>query len=640
MIAADNFYAFRTACGKGHQGIAKWLLTQSPDNKEQMIAYGNFDAFRTCARGHQAIASWLIEQSTACFAYAESHDQEYGETIIYPWVANQLTILRETKVQFNEQSPTDVFNLTDEENEAKRGFYLLRNLIRRNEATLNEDISFLLDIPAIKALVHTEVTPNQANELVRLALSVNNQWAAERLLAIPAVYALAEANNFYQNEQQGQLNLRDLAANRESAMTALTQGEQKRLARAVAHYQADLTDPNRDIMMELRTTLVTRYEARPATVQRDDGTVLVLPLSYHDFLALNLSRDSNAPQTESEYTRALTAYYQHKDHSAWRYVSKPNHWMSPNAGYVNVNLNNLAERWSTFEEYIPVIKLMYLAAIDTQFSQANDPYFNYEGMTPDLRLTHFIDELAHINRAHNWDKIRNRLDGLGTEEFDDLDGDKPSCFSGVNRRLVQSIIGHPLFSLLTLDTIKQAVHSMAFDHFKTVLTDDTLASIQPLWDKIIDGDDLTADEWQTLQALDVSREQQDALVNQLKAHYPVDFQINPGLSNAVYRLFTYGEAGSHLTTLDMGAQINQLITRIPSELVPNNRVSNTPVYKGQVEDNTSPSVSADNEVASNHPTMAQDTQTTAPPKKLFDQFLDTMKLISTSLPLKEKKLRP
>ena len=81
-------------------------------------------------------------------------------------------------------------------------------------------------------------------------------------------------------------NLRDLAANRESAMTALTQGEQKRLARAVAHYQADLTDPNRDIMMELRTTLVTRYEARPATVQRDDGTVLgtssiLIMISWH-----------------------------------------------------------------------------------------------------------------------------------------------------------------------------------------------------------------------------------------------------------------------------------------------------------------------------------------------------------------------
>ena len=91
----EQFYAFRTACGKGHQGIAKWLLPNHRITQEQMIAYGNFDAFRTCARGHQAIASWLIEQSTACFAYAESHDQEYGETIIYPWVAKPVTIKRE-----------------------------------------------------------------------------------------------------------------------------------------------------------------------------------------------------------------------------------------------------------------------------------------------------------------------------------------------------------------------------------------------------------------------------------------------------------------------------------------------------------------------------------------------------------------
>ena len=77
---------------------------------------------------------------------------------------------------------------------------MLRNLIRRNDATLQDDIRFLLDIPAVKALVHTAVTANQPNELIRLALTTGNQNAAALLLTIPDVRTLAEQNNFYRTE--------------------------------------------------------------------------------------------------------------------------------------------------------------------------------------------------------------------------------------------------------------------------------------------------------------------------------------------------------------------------------------------------------------------------------------------------------
>jgi len=43
-----------------------------------------------------------------------------------------------------------------------------------------------------------------------------------------------------------------------------------------------------------------------------------------------------------------------------------------------------------------------------------------------------------LGRSHNWDKDDRN------EEYDDMEGDKPSCSMGVSKRLAQSIIGHPI----------------------------------------------------------------------------------------------------------------------------------------------------------------------------------------------------
>ncbi len=52
------------------------------------------------------------------------------------------------------------------------------------------------------------------------------------------------------------------------------------------------------------------------------------------------------------------------------------------------------------------------------------------------------------------------------EEYDDLEGDRPSCYSGVKRRLFQSVIGHPLLKIITSDDMKQEVRDFALTHFK------------------------------------------------------------------------------------------------------------------------------------------------------------------------------
>ena len=92
--------------------------------------------------------------------------------------------------------------------------------------------------------------------------------------------------------------------------------------------------------------------------------------------------------------------------------------MSPSASYVEVNTEN-NERWSTFEEYKPLIALLYLAASDKEIEAT-------EGFTPEGRLDAFIKELALLGRAHNWDSTRINPQTGEEEEYDDLEGDKPS----------------------------------------------------------------------------------------------------------------------------------------------------------------------------------------------------------------------
>ena len=68
--------------------------------------------------------------------------------------------------------------------------------------------------------------------------------------------------------------------------------------------------------------------------------------------------------------------------------------MHEQAAYVTFNPSNPQEKWSTFEEYQSFIAMLFLAAQDTEIPPT-------EGYTLETRLDHFIDELAHIARAHN-----------------------------------------------------------------------------------------------------------------------------------------------------------------------------------------------------------------------------------------------
>ena len=237
------------------------------------------------------------------------------------------------------------------------------------------------------------MTPNQGNELVRLALTIGNSNAAQVLLSIPEVHSLAEQHEFYSDEIRGEIDLRALAEDNESSLRALTTGELKRLEAARLCYAAHIEQAGvMHIVDDLRKTLLMRYQQNPAKIKVKDQEI-ILPASWDEFQSLDLD--------EQSYQNALISYYKNQNHTAWRFLLKPNPWIAPNAAFIRVDETNRSLRWADFTNYRCLIALLYCAAIDHQTTPTDD--FTFES-----RLDQFINELALIGRAHNWDKKRKR----------------------------------------------------------------------------------------------------------------------------------------------------------------------------------------------------------------------------------------
>lgn len=309
--------------------------------------------------------------------------------------------------------------------------------------------------------------------------------------------------------------MRELVRDRESSMRALSMGEQQLLTNITERYQPSIREVGAShVIDELRTKLVRRYDLSPAQVVRDDGaTTIKLPVSWNDFQVLSLSA--------AERERALRAYYQDVHHSALRYLSKPNYWMHRGSSYVNVNEENPDERWSTFEEYQPLIAVLWLAAQDESAEAKPTDNHTLEG-----RIAHFIKELMLIGRAHNWDQTRVR--NGKEEEYDDLEGDRPSCYSGVKRRLFQSLIGHPLYKVITSDDIRQEVRGFAFTSFTSKLSRfNHVHAVYKAFQRYIETLEVDEKDAATLTSLNITDEEKEAFIQSLQTKYGDNLSKHP-----------------------------------------------------------------------------------------------------------------
>jgi hypothetical protein len=246
VTGSSDYRAFRSAASKGHLTIVDRVIELStPDTLQAMIMSLDHGAFRFAAEhGHLAVVNRLIEvcspsilkrmierrgSGSALDAAEQRHaavvnrllsfpsvfvsleyksraEDDYSKrywSAVYPYlpifINDQLAALHLQQSQASAHNPASIFNIEDAQ-EALLCFHFLKNLIRRNDPAVLNEIRFLLQIPAVKSLAHSAGIMGMENELLREAIRSGNQTAARLLLAIPAVREEAARHRYYQFE--------------------------------------------------------------------------------------------------------------------------------------------------------------------------------------------------------------------------------------------------------------------------------------------------------------------------------------------------------------------------------------------------------------------------------------------------------
>ena len=288
----------------------------------------------------------------------------------------------------------------------------------------------------------------------------------------------------------------------ESSMEHPTSKEEHSLMQIKGCYSNTLIDqggPN-VVVDNLRTELITRYKLSPAKITIQ-GKEVSLPDSYQEF------DDLTKRWSESDKKKALESYYKNENHTALRYLSNPNKWIHPNAMFVYAT-DGIATH-STFDKHMEIIALMWIAAKD------DDQKPTIHGMSVGDRENLFIIELAQLNRAHNADeRMVAGQDGITKKVTeDDMLADKPSCSPGVLKRILQSVIGHPIIDgLLTPQKLEDHLLDFIRTKFEEKMQSniETKGQLVQILSAIIEGNDSPFDSAATTEIksrLNISKEE-------------------------------------------------------------------------------------------------------------------------------------
>ncbi len=197
----------------------------------------------------------------------------------------------------------------------------------------------------------------------------------------------------------------------EGSMASLSSSESNVVESLKLKYKAQFEAQGNDAILErLKHYLTTKYKENPVRTQGE------------------LNPDE------------LNAYYQNQWHTAWRYLfCSPNKWIGQTHEYA------IEVDGGGYKANINKADRELLAYIWLDVENAQQEFVN--GFDSNSAKEHVVRELAALGRAHNRDKGP-----------DDMQGDNPSCVSGIRKRLMQFLPGsaifeHPLARQLDCDTI-------------------------------------------------------------------------------------------------------------------------------------------------------------------------------------------
>lgn len=398
--------------------------------------------------------------------------------------------------------------------------FLIKNLIRRNNPDLYPRLQQLLSIESIQNRADSSITDRHPNELLQLAIAINNKQAIALLLAIGQVASQAVKDNFYNKQQEEDLSVVAFA---ESSMQAVSMTHLNRLTRLARHYAPRLrryqtvADPTgvKNVVEALRQDLGKRYLANPAFCQIN-GEMVELPLEWKPFESMLAVADDD---TRDAMHRA---YINHPVHTALRWILQPNPWMSPDASHVRGN-PRIGQGSSSFQAFLKDIANLWLAASDT--SKEAEPI---NGFTLETRIAHFVDTLGMLERSHNWDRKREVLlsDGkTGLEYYDDQERDKPTCMPGTFSRLSTALAGHPLFQPLSRELLYQEIMSYARSHFMALLNKRRVTILKSAMEALEDMEPFSAEQLQCLNELNITKRDYFSFLASMRSQYIQEWTV-------------------------------------------------------------------------------------------------------------------
>lgn len=388
------------------------------------------------------------------------------------------------------QIPTVESNAADCDNEA------LRIAAREGLLTI---VNRLLQIPAVEA----NATACD-NEALRMADLYGHQEIVNRLLNIPAVRQAVLAAD------DSSVDLRELAQNNENSMRALDLHEQGSVNALKARYPEIRNEAQRQATLEhLREFLI-------AACGKDEVPVLAHPSSVQlqELNAYCLARFHNRSKPKlSEATALLLKQLDSTPHRALRYISDINPFMAPDASFFETLGNGRSAEISKNDWEL--IALLWDLLNDESAERCDGASLK------DCQET-FVHTLASLARAHNYDHDQTTDDNLL---------DKPSCWMGVTRRLIESI---PNFTITDNPETRPLDGYYLEKRFKeqritndeaglkpliNALSLNALRDIQQAIQVIIDGDKLKAAQDKLLNRLKLPEEAITSFIIECKNYY-------------------------------------------------------------------------------------------------------------------------